>query len=143
MLRKILRKFQPNFQYYVEKIGFLIKKTKTCKCKLPKRKYSLSLSQHIQGNPKLFIIFVLFYGKQTSLIFFSRNCVSSTYSCLILTYLMIKSEKQTFAIVKWFTMNMTNCPLFHSNSKFLYSFIVKYDNSDVKISRTKYSPQFQ
>ena len=48
--------------------------------------------------------------------FFSQNCVSSTFPCLNLTFVILKSQKRTFAILKRLTNNMVNCLLLLSHS---------------------------
>ena len=46
----------------------------------------------------------------------TQNWFSSTFPCFNLTYLIIKSHERTFAIVKWFTINIANCPLLFPRS---------------------------
>ena len=84
--------------------------------------------------------------------FFSQNCVSSTFPCLNLTFVILKSQKRTFAILKRLTNNMVNCLLllshsFHFLSKNLISILIPNQNSKsnvslVKIPQTKYSLRF-
>ena len=58
MLRKILRKFQPNFQHYVKKIeakaknGFLIKKKRVMEKKILSLKQIIKMSTFQQGKSR-------------------------------------------------------------------------------------------
>ena len=53
--------------------------------------------------------------------FSNQNWFSSTFPCFNLTYLIIKSHERTFAIVKWFTINIANCPLLFPRSLHFWS----------------------
>ena len=53
--------------------------------------------------------------------FSTQNCVYSTFPCDDLTYLILKFKKRTFAIVKWFKMNIANCPLLFLGSLHFWS----------------------
>ena len=132
------------------------------KCKLPELKYSSYLPRHdwkIGSQLKsrtihFFVLWKINFFKA----FFSKLCFFN-FSMFEITHLIIKSQKQTFAFVKWFTINISNSSLlltysFHYLMKnlfsvpisnpyqiILHSFIAKF-NASMKIPLTKYSLRF-